>query len=86
MVEIRRKKAQCVSNRCKDLFKRKKNLGFRCTLSKRSPNFMTTKLTFPNLLHGSADFLSLFSVMNYQKNLILAVAFNVCCLFPGLGF
>ena len=26
------KKAQCVSNRCKDLFKRKKYFGVRCTL------------------------------------------------------
>ena len=27
------KKAQCVSNRCKDLFKQKKYFGVRCTLS-----------------------------------------------------
>ena len=29
----RGKKAQCVSNRCKDLFERKKYFGVRCTLS-----------------------------------------------------
>ena len=28
----RGKKAQCISNRCKDLFERKKYFGFRCTL------------------------------------------------------
>ena len=28
----RGKKAQCVSNRCKDLFERKKSFGVRCTL------------------------------------------------------
>ena len=32
LVEKRRKKAQCVWNWCKDLFKRKKKLGVRCTL------------------------------------------------------
>ena len=32
LVEKRRKKAQCVSNRCKNLFKRKKIGGVRCTL------------------------------------------------------
>ena len=31
----RGKKAQCVSNRCKDLFKRKKYFGVRCTLRNR---------------------------------------------------
>ena len=30
---IKFKKAKCVSNRCKDLFKRKKYLGFTCTLT-----------------------------------------------------
>ena len=30
---IRGKKAQCVSNRCKDLFERKKYFGVRCTLN-----------------------------------------------------
>ena len=31
-VKIKFKKAKCVSNRCNDLFKRKKYFGFRCTL------------------------------------------------------
>ena len=32
-VKIKFKKAKCVSNRCNDLFKRKKYFGFRCTLN-----------------------------------------------------
>ena len=32
-VKIKFKKAKSVSNRCNDLFKRKKYFGFRCTLS-----------------------------------------------------
>ena len=35
----RGKKAQCVSNRCKDLFERKKYFGVRCTLT--ISNFIT---------------------------------------------
>ena len=31
-VKIMFRKAKCISNRCKDLFKRKKYFGFRCTL------------------------------------------------------
>ena len=31
-VKIKFKKAKCVSDRCNDLFKRKKYFGFRCTL------------------------------------------------------
>ncbi len=36
-VKIKFKKAKCVSNRCNDLFKRKKSFGFRCTLSNSLP-------------------------------------------------
>ena len=41
------KKAQCVSNRCKDLFTRKKYFGVRCTLRTTYLIFETFQILFP---------------------------------------
>ena len=38
-VKIKFKKAKCVSNRCNDLFKRKKYFGFWCTLTNQNENW-----------------------------------------------
>ena len=43
IVKIEFKKAKCISNRCNDLFKRKKYFGFRCTLKRNAIGKNKTK-------------------------------------------